>query len=114
MKLKEFRYNWSILVLQIFVGLGTLLSQFYLQQQSSDREYVHMAVTILSQPKNTNTPQELRKWATDILAAKSPVPFEQSFYNGWIDGDFILPMATSSSVHFDSEVLKNLLQGVTK
>ncbi len=95
MDLKNEKYGWSILTLQIFVGIGTLLSQFYLQQKSDDREYVQMAIMILSEPKNLNDSTELREWATEVLNKKSPVPFGRNLFEELGNGNLLFPTSTT-------------------
>lgn len=94
MDIKNEKFGLFILVLQIVIGAGTILLQYSLQEKSDDREYVLMAVNILSQPKDTDEPEELRKWAVDVLNKKSPVPFGNRLYDDLKRGNFIFATST--------------------
>lgn len=48
-----------------------------LSNESIKKDYVQIAVNILSQPKKPND-DDLRKWAVDVLSKNSPVPFTQN------------------------------------
>lgn len=78
------------LVLPLVVLIVSISFQMSIQEQSINRDYVQIAISILTNPKS-NT--ELRSWATKILNAKSPIPFQKSLFEQLGSGQTLLPFS---------------------
>lgn len=82
----------------------------YLSTQNTnninDREYVQMAISILSQPKNSDSTDEsdLRAWAVKVLDEKSPIPFGYDLSQGFLFGNVVFPTSTSLHKISDDEL----------
>lgn len=76
-KLQTIATILSLLAVPLITAWFGYKIQENLSNQSIKKDYVQMAVNILSQPKKPND-EDLRKWSVDVLSKNSPVPFNQN------------------------------------
>lgn len=65
----------SLLLVPIVVACIGYKIQSSISNESIKKDYVQMAIQILAEEPQNGDHQDLRKWAIDILAKNSPVPF---------------------------------------
>ena len=65
------------------------------QKESINRDYVQLSVSILKEKKETVDP-ELRDWAVDLLADRSPTRFSPAVVTALKSGKIFLPNASGS------------------
>ena len=101
------QFNVATLLLNfLLLGISVYVN-FQTARNADDREYVQMAITILSQPKDLITSDEpnLRAWAVKVLDEKSPVPFGDDLSQSFLNGDIVFPTSTSTyNIPKDSEL----------
>ena len=69
----------GILAIPVFVGFGGKYLDESSRERESKREYLKIAVDILSQPTQATTGDaDLRAWAAQILTEYSPVPLPRT------------------------------------
>jgi hypothetical protein len=68
--------TFSFAAVPIVVAVGGWLLQRLLQKQSIRRDYVQLAVTILSNAEPSKVPSEIRAWAVDLLNENSPIKLD--------------------------------------
>lgn len=76
-KLQTIATILSLLAVPLITALFGYKIQENLANESIKKDYVQMAVNILSEPKKPND-DDLRKWSVDVLSKNSPVPFSQN------------------------------------
>lgn len=64
----------SLIAIPVVLAILGGLIQATLSRNTVSRDYVQMAITILTADK-TKTPPELRSWAVDLLNKNSPIKF---------------------------------------
>lgn len=82
--------------LPLIVGVGGWWIQDALSRRDTEQDYVELAVSILSKPQD-KTQSELREWATNLLAATSPVEIPDGLKQKLGGGEVQLPAVLTSS-----------------
>lgn len=73
---------FSLLAVPILVAFFGYMFQSEAKDKEINRDFIQMAVSILTAPAATGSPDTpLRHWATRMLAHASPVPFEEDEFN---------------------------------
>jgi hypothetical protein len=69
----------SLLAVPTVLAWGGWRIQERIAEQSTKREYVQLAVSILKEPpsRESNDEQDLRAWAVSLLEQNSPLPFSK-------------------------------------
>lgn len=76
------------IVLSFVVSFFTAFTQNNIQQQSINRDYVQIAVSILQDPKANS---DLKIWATSLINKESPVLFNNNLFNNLGTGKILFP-----------------------
>jgi hypothetical protein len=74
-KLKAVATILSLIAVPVLIAFIGSRIQSSISNESIKRDYVQMAVRILAEEPKSPDSSDLRKWAVDILAKNSPVPF---------------------------------------
>jgi hypothetical protein len=80
--------TFSIAAIPVVLAIGGWMIQRRLQDQTLQRDYVQLAVTVLKEPASS---QDMKDWAVSLLAKNSPVPFAQSIQVNLSNGNIQLP-----------------------
>ena len=86
----------SIAAIPIVLAAIGWIIQMRLQSQTVSRDYVQIAVSILSNPDKEKVPSELRDWAVDLLNENSPTKFSPDVTKKLKSGETTLPMSTNT------------------
>lgn len=86
----------SLIAVPVILAIGGWWIQGALSQRNVSKDYVTLAVSILSKPQD-DTDTELRAWAVDLLNANSPVPLNFSTAKKLTKGELRLPQLTLNS-----------------
>jgi len=78
----------GVIAVPILIAFFGWLIQWRLANQSVQRDYLQMAVQILSS-KNRKSGDEVSLWAVDILQKYSPVPFSPKLKSDFVEGKVI-------------------------
>src|SRR5262245_28075443 len=89
-KLESIARIVSITAIPVVLGIGGWLIQRQVQNQSVQRDYVQLAVTILQSDSLANSP--LRKWAVNLLNSNSPVKIDPELSQLLGSGEAVLPV----------------------
>ncbi len=88
---------WSSIIFKaaipIIIGLIGWQIQASISEQGIKKDYVQIAVGVLSDKNNNNDP-ELRKWAVNVISRYSPVPFTKELENKIIVGQTLFEFAS--------------------
>lgn len=79
----------SIVAIPIVLGFGSWIIQQRLQNQTINRDYVQLAVSILKEGPKTD--QQMRDWAVKLLNENSPTKFNQEVAKQLTSGNAKLP-----------------------
>jgi len=82
---------FSIVAIPLVLGIGGWLLQRRLQDQSTRRDYVKLALTILQSKDVSKMPPEIREWAVDLLSENSPTKLNARAIEGLKSGSVTLP-----------------------
>lgn len=80
--------TFSIAAIPVVLAIGGWMIQRRLQDQTLQRDYVQLAVTVLKEPASS---KDMKDWAVSLLAKNSPVPFSQSIQVNLASGNIQLP-----------------------
>jgi hypothetical protein len=80
--------TFSIAAIPVVLAIGGWIIQRRLQDQTLQRDYVQLAVTVLKEPASS---QDMKDWAVSLLAKNSPVPFAQKIQVDLSNGKIQLP-----------------------
>ena len=80
--------TFSIAAIPIVLATGGWIIQRRLQDQTLQRDYVQLAVTVLKEPASS---QDMKDWAVSLLAQNSPVPFAHQIQVDLSTGKIVLP-----------------------
>ena len=80
----------SLIAIPVIVAICGWLIQDSLTQRNVGQEYVKLAVSILTEPKDKTNPA-LRDWAVDLLNQNSPTRFSAAVMEQLKSGDVSLP-----------------------
>jgi hypothetical protein len=80
----------SLIAIPVILAVGGWWIQNALSQRTVSKDYVELAVSILSKPEG-EVDTGLRAWAVDLLNANSPVPFEEEIAKKLSKGEVTLP-----------------------
>lgn len=80
----------SLVAIPIVIAIIGGLIQETLSRSTVSRDYVQLAVSVLTADKN-KTPQELRSWAVDLLNENSPVKFSKEVADRLKGGEIEFP-----------------------
>ena len=81
----------SIAAIPVVLAIGGWIIQGQLQNQTVNRDYVQLAVSILKEPDTTKIKPQLRNWAVDLLNANSPTKFSDEVAKQLKSGETTLP-----------------------
>lgn len=81
----------SIVAIPIVLGFGSWIIQQRLQNQTINRDYVQLAVSILKEPQGPNPDRQMRDWAVKLLNENSPTKFNQEVAQQLTSGNAKLP-----------------------
>jgi hypothetical protein len=82
--------TFSYVAVPLVVAIGGWLLQRLLQRQSISRDYVQLAITILSSSEPSRVPPEIRSWAVDLLNQNSPIKLDARTIECLKSGDIAL------------------------
>ncbi|HYX29589.1 MAG TPA: hypothetical protein VE863_13565 [Pyrinomonadaceae bacterium] len=99
----------SIAAIPVVLAVGGWIVQRQIQNQSVAKDYVQLAVTILTEPDKQKIKPELRDWAVDTLNAYSEIKLKANVAAQLKAGDTVLPN-TESFKAVDSSALTPDLQ----
>lgn len=91
-KLQTISTIFSLIAVPFITAWFGYKIQENLSNESIKKDYVQMAVNILSQPKKPND-DDLRKWSVEVLSKNSPVPFNQNLSRQLWVGDTLTMFA---------------------
>lgn len=80
----------SLVAIPVVIAIIGGLIQETLSRSTVSRDYVQLAVSVLTADKN-KTPQELRSWAVDLLNENSPVKFSKEVADRLKGGEIEFP-----------------------
>ena len=80
--------TFSIAAIPVVLAVGGWVIQRRLQDQTLQRDYVQLAVTVLKEPASS---QDMKDWAVSLLAKNSPVPFAHNIQVNLSNGSIQLP-----------------------
>ena len=80
----------SLIAIPVVIAIIGAVIQATLSRSTVSRDYVQLAVSILTTDK-TKTPQELREWAVDLLDANSPTKFSKDVADRLKGGEINFP-----------------------
>jgi WD40 repeat protein len=80
----------SLIAIPVVIAIIGAVIQDTLSRSALSRDYVQLAVSILTTDK-TKTPQELREWAVDLLDANSPTKFSKDVADRLKGGEIHFP-----------------------
>jgi WD40 repeat protein len=81
----------SIAAIPVVLAVGGWIIQRQLQDQTVNRDYVQLAVSILKESDTTKIKPQLRDWAVDLLNANSPTKFSDEVAKQLKSGETTLP-----------------------
>lgn len=87
-KAKDIAQIVSLIAIPLVVAVLGMSIQSTLKNNEIRRDYVQIAVGILSAP---DVDSEIREWATQVLQENSPTPFGNSVSKGFSRGIYITP-----------------------
>lgn len=96
----------SLIAVPIILGVGGWWIQNALSERSINKDYVQLAVTILTSSESDVDPS-LRAWAVDLLNANSPVKLDEQVAEKLLTGEVSLPRAPFISPASNFELLSN-------
>jgi hypothetical protein len=77
-KVKEFAKILALVAVPIIVAWGTQVIQNRIAEEGTRKDYVTLAVGILTKKKDEQPDIELRQWAVEVVDKNSPVPLPAS------------------------------------
>lgn len=86
----------SIAAIPVVLAVGGWIIQRQLQNQTVNRDYVQLAVSILKEPDTAKIKPQLRDWAVDLLNANSPTKFSSEVAKQLKSGETTLPTNISA------------------
>ena len=84
----------SLIAIPIIISLLGWSVQNTIAERSASQQYVALAVSILTEPKND---PELRSWAVKVLNANSPIKLSLEVEKGLASGEITLPIKINLS-----------------
>jgi len=87
----------SLVAIPIILAVVGWLVQDKLASSTVSKDYVQLAVSILSQPKQTDIDPALRSWAVELLNHNSPVKFSTEIARQLQSGGATLPIEQSEN-----------------
>ncbi|UJM90251.1 hypothetical protein LRK24_17780 [Rhodanobacter denitrificans] len=79
----------SAVAIPLVIALVGWLIQAKIANQTAQKDYVSMAVGILTNPKNQGN-DELRTWAVAVLDKTSPIPFSRGLRQKLASGEIVI------------------------
>ena len=101
----------SMLAIPALLAVGGWLVQSSLSQSAVQQEYVKLAVSILSSPRNENI-DILRPWAVKLLSTYSPVPLTEEQYRKLESGEIRLSMDVVKAHLLDDKVKEKIRENL--
>jgi hypothetical protein len=81
----------SMVAIPVVLAFGGWIIQQRLQDQTLNRDYVQLAVSILKEPKDSKIDPEMRTWAVQLLNDNSPTKFNSHVFDQLKSGTAQLP-----------------------
>jgi hypothetical protein len=81
----------SIAAIPIVLAVIGFIVQGRLQNQTVQRDYVTLAVSILQEPDKSKAPPEMKQWAADLLNQNSPTKLPRQLLANLQSGRTLLP-----------------------
>jgi len=81
----------SMIAIPVVLAFGGWIIQQRLQDQTLNRDYVQLAVSILKEPQDSKMDREMRTWAVQLLNDNSPTKFNSHVVDQLKSGTVQLP-----------------------
>jgi tetratricopeptide (TPR) repeat protein len=88
----------SLVAIPVVLAIVGWMVQDQLAARTVSKDYVQLAVSILSQPKQADTDPALRSWAVELLNENSPVKFSTAIATQLKSGAATLPIDQSDNL----------------
>jgi hypothetical protein len=83
----------SMIAIPVVLAFGGWIIQQRLQDQTLNRDYVQLAVSILKEPQDSKIDPEMRTWAVQLLNDNSPTKFNARVFDQLKAGTVQLPVS---------------------
>jgi hypothetical protein len=97
----------SLAAVPVVLAIGGWLVQRQIQDQSIRRDYVQLAVSILSNPDTTPRGTTLQQWAVALLSDNAPTKLPGDLLADLRAGRTSLPVAAGSQVVLGNPIIKD-------